>query len=209
MGGHPVSGAGFGAFGDFMNGSSGFAAPGIPTPGQIPAGLSPVQAHQREDAIEAGVKYRRVPIYPPFANLARDPNIVYLIRFRPLFFAGNGIALGVQPQQTVLFSQPTIVFARSMAAIAADDAALPVGRDGRDTCAIWTQRTSGDLIDGASQPILGSALYGTGGEPALFAGNGLFFRSGASMVVNCQTLINNIRVDFVLWTLEEYGTQAG
>ena len=176
-----------------------------PSPGQgAPA------PWQREDAMQQGVPYRRVPIWPPFANLARDPNVLYLIRFRPLLFGGNGVAAATLAPQQINFSQPTIVFARSAAAVIADYATgLPVGMNSLDTFASTFSRTQGDQLDGTTTPISGSAIYGNGRMPALYAGNGLFFNNGSTLIVNCTTFLNNVRVDIVLWTIEEYGTPRG
>lgn len=203
-------------FGDILRGPSpeevyathaSLGAPGTPRPAEPTPGGSPVVPWQRQDAIQAGVPYRRVPIYPPFANLAADPRVVYMTRVRPFFF-GGAVAAGVQPPQQAAFSQPTIVYARSAAAIEATGGALPVGRGSLDTFSSFMARTNGDSIDGTNTPILGSAILGTAGLPALYACNAIFFNAGSTLMINLTTLLANIRVDIVLWTIEEYGNPS-
>jgi len=162
-------------------------------------------AHSKRDLLWEGVKYRRVPVYPPFANLALDPNVVYMVRLRPLFFGGSGIVAGVLAPQQYQFSQPTIVIARSAAAYDAANGALPVGRSEATTWGAFFQRVNGmDNLDGGTDPIVGGAGFGSGGEPTLYPGNGLFFDKGSSLTVTCQIFRNDIRVCIVVWCLEEY-----
>lgn len=190
--------------GDGDYGVPGQGRPGAPEPGGAPT------PWQRSDAQQKGVQYRRVPIWPPFANLARDPNVLYLIRNRPLVFGGAGVVAGTLAPQQLPFSQPTIVFARTAAAVIADfKTGFPVGMNPLDSFAAQIQRTTGDLLDGTSTPILGSALWGKATLPALYAGNGLFFNNGSTLIVTVQTLMDNVRADLVFWTIEEYGPAAG
>lgn len=193
-----------GAFGDMLRGAD-LGAPGVERPGVPEPGGSPVEPWSRQDAIDAGVPYRRVPIYPPFANLARDPSIVYMVRPRPLFFGGAGVAAAALPQQPIQFSQPTIIYARTASAILTDGSGAPVGRSARDLFSAFMNRTNGDSLDGGTTPVLGDALFGPGGQPALYAANGVFFNNGSSLSVNVTTLLDNVLVHIVLWTIEEYG----
>lgn len=197
-------------FGDILRGVDitgleGLGAPGAPQPVSPQPGGAPDSPWQRQAAIEAGIPYRRVPIWPPFANLARDPSVVYMVRLRPIFFGGNGVAAGALPQQPLQFSQPTIVFARTAAAFRADDVGLPVGRHSLETFSAFIQRTNGDALDGGTTPIIARAIFGDGSNPALYAANGLFFNNGTNISVNVTTLLANVLVHIVLWTIEEYG----
>ncbi len=193
-----------GEFGGFLEGHD-MGAPGVARPGEPEPGGSPVQPWQRQDAIDSGVPYRRVPIYPPFANLARDPSIIYMVRIRPMFFGGAGVAAGVLPPQPLQFSQPTIVYARTAAAILTDGTGMPVGRVSRDLFSAFFIRSNGDGLDGGTTPILGDAIFGNGGSPALYAANGVFFNNGTVMSINVSTLIANTLVHIVVYTIEEYG----
>lgn len=198
----------FGEFGDMLRGAEGggdWGAPGVDRPAQPDPGQPPAVPWTREDAIEQYIKYRRVPIYPPFANLAKDPSVIYMVRPRPAFFGGAGVAAAVLPQFPMQFSQPTIVYARTATAILTDNNGLPVGRPCRNQFSCFMQRTNGDSIDGGTTPILGDAIFGSGGEPALYAANGVFFNNGASLSINVTSLIDNTLVHIVLWTIEEYG----
>lgn len=173
-----------------------------------------LQPHDRRGAIMDGVEYKRVPVWPPFANLAADNRIAYQVRFRWMTFAGNGVAAGAQAPQNFLFSQPTIVLGRVAAAIDASGAALPVGRLSLDTfTSFWVRIGGNDAIDATQPamgtPMLGSAMYGSAQLPALMPGNGLFFDRGAAVQVNLTTLIANIRADVGIICLEEFGPPRG
>lgn len=170
--------------------------------------------HSRAQAVMDGVEYRRVPVYPPFANLAADNRIAYQVRYRWMTFAGNAVVASAQAPQAFLFSQPTIIIGRMAAAIDASGAALPVGRLSLDLfTSFWVRIGGNDAIDATQPalgtPMLGSAMYGDGRLPALFPGNGLFFDRGAAVQVNCTTLINNVRADIGIMCLEEYGPSRG
>lgn len=192
---------------------------GASRPGTGPGGIDEgqLQPNSRARNLEAGVPYQLVPAYPPFVRMANDPNIVYFPRFRTLTFGGNGVA-AAQTTQQFQFSLPTIILARTAAAIDASGAGLPVGRDSLDTFAVQFARTGSqsDLVDagggGAANPTfnaLGSALLGTARLPGFFQGNGYFVDTGGFLNVTCQILINNIRVDITIWCLEEYGPSRG
>lgn len=173
-----------------------------------------LRPHDRRGAIADGVEYRRVPVWPPFANLAADNRIAYQVRFRWITFGGNTIAAGAMPPANFLFDKPTIVLGRVAAAIDASGAALAVGRNSLDTfSSFWIRVGSNDAIDATQPamgtPMLGSAMYGTAQLPALFPGNGLFFDRSGAVQVNITTLINNIRVDVGILCLEEYGPPRG
>lgn len=203
----------------------GAAGLGVPSggasysPGTGPNGVNEGQLdpNNRARNIEAGIPYQLVPAYPPFVRLANDPRIVYFPRFRTLVFGGNGQAAQNFPVQTYLFSVPTIILARTGAAIDASAAALPVGRNSLDTFKVQFFRggAAQDLIDagsgqvGATVLTLGSALLGTAAQPALIQGNGLFADNGMFLSVNCQSLIANIEVHISIWCLEEFGPSRG
>lgn len=170
--------------------------------------------HDRRGAIMDGVEYRRVPVWPPFANLAADNRIAYQVRFRWITFGGNGIVAGPQAPQPWLFSQPTIIIGRVAAAVDDSGAALPVGRQGLDCfTSFWVRIGGNDAIDATQPamgtPMLGSALYGTAQLPALMPGNGLFFDRGSALQANVTTLLPNIRADIGIICLEEYGPPRG
>jgi hypothetical protein len=146
-----------------------------------------------------------VPVYPPFANLALDPNVVYLGRMRSVRFGGNGMAAQTFAPQPFQFSIPTIMLARSGGAYLADDSALPVGRADDTIWAAYFQRVgSNDLLDGDSTPTLARCSFGTGASPTLYPGNGVFFDRGSSLFVYCQSLVANAAITITIWCLEEY-----
>lgn len=173
-----------------------------------------LRPHDRKGAILDGVEYRRVPVWPPFANLAADNRIAYQVRFRWITFGGNTVAAGPQAPIPFQFSQPTIIIGRVAAAIDASGAATPVGRQSLDLfTSFWIRIGGNDAIDSTQPamgtPMLGSALYGNGQLPALMPGNGLFFDRGSALQVNVSTLINNVRADIGIICLEEYGPPRG
>lgn len=200
-----------GGFGDAFRGFSfqdalaEVGAPGQATGVTPPPGGDPVRPWSRQEALDAGVPYRRVAIYPPFANVAADPDILYMVRWRPVFFGGTGSAAGALQPQPLQFSQPTIIYARNAGAMIQTLAGLPVGMRNLDTFASFTQRNNGDALDGGTNPVLGSALYGSGENPGLYAANGIFFNNGSTMQVNCTLMVADALVHLVFATLEEYG----
>lgn len=177
-----------------------------------------LEPHTRAASIAQGTPYQLAPCYPPFIRLANDLNIVYFFRTRTLTFGGNGIP-AAQTMQPFYFSVPTIIVARTAAAVMDDNVTgLQVGRSSLDTFSAQMFRggTSTDLIDaggGAAQgPVanaLGSSLFGTAAQPGLIPGNGIFVDTAAYINVNCQILLDNIRVDITLWCIEEYGPPRG
>lgn len=192
--------------------SGGGAAPGT-GPGGINAGQ--LDPNSRAGNMAAGVPYQLVPAYPPFVRLANDPSIVYFVRFRTLVFGGNAVAAGAQATQGFYFSVPTIILARTGGAWDASGAGLPVGRTGLDCFRVQFFRAGAqqDLIDagggGPNSPpnilALASTILGTGQNPALIPGNGLFVDTGSQINVACTTLTNNIEAYVTIWCLEEYG----
>lgn len=189
-------------------------------PGTGPDGMNAgvLQPNSRAANAAAGVPYQLVPAYPPFVRLANSQDIVYFPRYRTLIFGGNGQAAATLPTQQWQFSLPTIILARTAAAIDASGAALPVGRGSLDLFKVQMFRAGSqqDLIDagggGNANPValvLGSALLGTAANPALIQGNGLFVDTGSFLNCTVQTLVNNTEVHVTIWCLEEYGPARG
>ncbi len=182
---------------------------GIPAQRSMPGRPAPNPGqggpHSKADALAEGIKYRRVPIYPPFANLALDPRVIYMARLRALFFGGNGSAAQTFAPDTYQFSLPTIVIGRSAGAYLADDVALPFGRTQGTIWGGFFQRVGGnDNLDGGTTPIVGEAAFGTGSAPMLYPGNGIFFDKGSSLSLTVASLIDNARIEVVIWCVEEY-----
>lgn len=191
-------------------------------PGTGPDGINAGQLRpdSRAQNMAAGVPYQFVPAYPPFVRLANVEGIVYMPRYRVMVFGAMGTPAGTTTQ-TFQFSNPTIIIARTAAAILADGAALAVGRNPLDTFKAQMSRTgagSSDLVDagagGSSATplqinILGSCLWGSATLPALIQGNGLFVDAGGFLSVTCQTLFNNLEVHLGIWCIEEYGQARG
>lgn len=193
---------------------------GSHSPGTGPGGMNAGQLlpDNRDRNVAAGVPYNLVPAYPPFVRLANAPGIIYFPKFRTVTFHGNGTAANQSQTQTFTFTQPTIIIARTAAAIDASGAALPVGRNSLDTFTGQMFRAGSfqDFIDGGGgtntgpmAPVLGSAIFGTAAQPALIPGNGLFVENGSFMNVTVVNLIANVRVDVTLWCIEEFGPARG
>lgn len=213
-------GGGYGA----PSGSSPMGALGIPSagngsmPGTGPDGINAGQLHpnSREQNMLAGVPYQYLPVYPPFARLAADPGILYFTRFRYLLFDASALAASPLPTQQLLFSNPTIVLARTAAAYQTDDDDLPVGRSSLDcfTTQWFRSGATTDLIDAgaglaATSLVLGSCVMGDARQPALIPGNGIFFDTGTYCNVSIATLIDHMVVHVCAWCLEEYGPARG
>lgn len=187
-------------------------SPGIPGPGQL-------QPNSRAANVAAGMDYQLLPAYPPFVRLSTSSSVAYFVRFRTFIFHGNGTAANTTAQQQMSFSVPTIIIARTAAAILADAAALPVGRGSLDifTFQLFRAGSNSDMIDAgaggtATAPnvlTLGSAILGTAAQPALIPGNGLFVDTGSFLLASCTNLIANALVHVTLWCLEEYGPARG
>lgn len=213
--------------GHLGGGGPGWNETGVPSsgggsnPSTGPDGINAgqLQPNNRAANMAAGVPYQLVPAYPPFVRLANDPSIVYFVRFRSVIFGGNGVTAGVQAAQTIYFSVPTIIIARTGSAFDASDAGLPVGRTALQTFRTQFYRggASTDLIDagGGGQntnpavTVLAENLLGTASQPALLPGNGLFFDNGTWLNIACTTLIDNIEAHVSVWTIEEYGPARG
>lgn len=199
----------FGAEDLGMPSSGGRAAPQAPSGGQNGYQLEP---DSRARNMAEGMPYQLVPAYPPFVRLANNPNILYFPRFRTITFGGNGVAAATTTQ-TIQFSLPTIVMARTGSAFLASDAALPVGRTALQTFALQFVRAGAmnDMVDtgaGNSAPAFNAIaenLLGPASLPAFFPGTGLFFDTGSFLNVTCQILLASIRADITIWCLEEYG----
>ena len=205
--------------GIFASGGQGpMGSPGVPTanPGDGPGGINAAQLNpnSRSQNMADGMKYQLVPAYPPFVRIANDDRVLYFPRFRTLTFGGTGTLAGATINDQWQFSLPTIIIARSAAAITGTGVALPVGRASLDTFTAQMFRVSGaqDLIDaagggntGTNVQTIGSALWGTAQLPALIQGTGLFVDTGSYLGVAGTILIADMRVDLVLWCIEEYG----
>lgn len=169
--------------------------------------------------MEAGVPYQLVPAYPPFVRIANNANIIYMCRTRTLIFGGNGTVANTSQTQQFQFSLPTIIIARSGAAIDASDAGLPVGRQGLDLFTVQFFRVgtgSSEFIDagggGAANPavtVLGSTVLGTAANPSFFPGTGLFADTGGFINVTVTTLRANTLAHVTIWCIEEYGPARG
>jgi hypothetical protein len=196
------------SFGDFLSGNwpanpfaGGMGAPGQPTPtaapGPAPAGPQP-----------GPPRFRRVPIWPPFATLAADPSVVYLPRNRHLEFFGAGTAAGATASKRVNFSEPTIIWARNGGSYLPAGTAVTSGRSSRNMFRTYFTRSGRDLIDGTSDYVLADLILGSAQQPGLFAGNGLLFLPGTNLVIHAQALVDDVTVEIVLCTLEEISRQA-
>jgi hypothetical protein len=209
-------------FGRFFASASSGQGLGIPSSGvspHSPGGTGPhgvVVMDSRAANKEAGIPYVHMPVFPPTVAEALDGNIHYAPRFRTAVFGGEGTAAGVIQTQAVPFSCPTVVVARSGAAIDASDADLPIGRDSLDTFKVqmFTTGQLQDLLDagagGATSTsptvlVLGSALLGPAALPGLIPKNGRFFDNGYFLNITVQVLIANIEVHVTLWCVEEIG----
>jgi hypothetical protein len=209
---HPLTVLGSRNLGAPSSGSSVAPSTG---PGGINSGQ--LQPNSRAQNMEAGVPYQLVPAYPPFVRIAADPNILYVSRTRTLIFGGNGVVAGTTTQQ-YQFSVPTIIIARTAAAIDASGAGLPVGRSGLDLFTVQFSRVgaASDLIDagggGAANPnvlVLGSSVLGTAAQPAFFPGQGLFVDTGGFLNVQVTVLRDNSLIHVTNWCLEEWGPARG
>lgn len=211
-----------GGTGPFAGPQLGNAPPGaahLGTPsggGSTPAqggGGGSLDPNTRAGNVAAGVPYQLVPAYPPWLRIANDPSIVYFPRLRTATFNAAGSAAGLDQTLTMIVSVPTIVLARTAAAITTTSAALPVGRASLDTftAQVFRSGSSSDLVDagwGGQNPAvmaLGSTLFGTAAQPMLVPGNGLFVDTGGLLSCRIVTLIDAIRVDVTFWCIEEYG----
>ena len=201
-----------------MGNPSHLGSPGVPTanPGDGPGGINAAQLNpnSRSQNMADGMKYQLVPAYPPFIRIANDDRVLYFPRFRTLTFGGTGALAGQTFNDQWQFSLPTIIIARTAAAITVNAAALGVGRSSLDTFKCQVFRVSGaqDLIDaagggntGTNVQTLGSALWGTAQLPALIPGTGLFVDTGSYLGVTGTILVAEVQVDLVLWCVEEYG----
>ena len=194
-------------------------APGVPTsnPGDGPNGVNAaqLQPNSRAQNMAEGMKYQLAPAYPPFIRIANDDRVLYFPRFRTLVFGGTGTLAGATFNDQWQFSLPTIIIARSAAAITGTAVALPVGRYSLDTFKSQMFRVSGaqDLIDaggggntGPNTQVLGSALWGTGSMPALIPGTGLFVDTGSYLGIAGTILVADVEVNCTLWCIEEFSS---
>ena len=188
---------------------------GVPSSGQSNAPVSggALDPNSRAGNVADGVPYQLVPVYPPFVRIANDPSIVYFPRLRSASFNTAGAALGFDGTLTMFASAPTIIIARSAAAITTTGAALVLGRESLDTfqAQMFRAGSSTDLFDAGwgganpSQLVIGSSIFGTASQPMLIPGNGFFVDTGGQVSVRVATLVDAIRVDVTLWCIEEYG----
>lgn len=189
-------------------------------PGTGPDGINAgqLEPNSRARNMDAGVPYQLVPVVPPFVRIANDPNIVYFYRSRTLTFFGNGIAINTQVTNQMQFSVPTVVIARTAAAVLPVGSNFDVGRNPLDSFMVQFFRagSQSDLIDAGgggvanpSLPVLGSALLGSAALPAYIPGNGIFLDTGSFLNVSAQNLIANVTVHITVHCIEEYGPARG
>lgn len=189
-------------------------------PGTGPDGINrgQLEPNSRARNMDAGVPYQLVPVVPPFVRIANDPNIVYFYRSRTVTFFGNGVAAGTAVTNQIQFSVPTVVVARTAAAVLPVGTNFDVGRNALDSFLVQFFRagSSSDLIDAGgggatnpSAPVLGSALLGPASLPAYIPGNGLFFDTGSFLNISAQSLIISLTAHITIHCIEEYGPARG
>lgn len=202
------------------NAPPGAANLGLPSSGGqglAQGGAGSLDPNTRADNVARGVPYQLVPAYPPWVRIANDPSIVYFPRLRTATFNAAGAAAGADATLTMIVSVPTIVLARTAAAVKTTGVALPVGWLPLDTftAQVFRAGSSTDLVDagwgGANPAVLaiGSAIFGSAAQPMLIPGNGLFIDTGGLLSCRVVTLLDAMRVDVTFWCLEEYGPARG
>lgn len=171
-------------------------------PAAAPMGAPPPQTQG-----PAQPEYVREPAYPPMLVFKRG--CYYVPKFYGFRFGGNGITASTQTPVNFPFTKDTQIFFRNASAFLANNGDLPIGRTPLSCAQLKLSRsyTAGsDSIDVMQAGLLPSAecLYGNGGLPGFFLGNGLMITSGSYMLVECTTLVDNIQVDVVFGVLEQW-----
>jgi hypothetical protein len=173
-------------------------------PGAAPMGAPPPSAMQQP---QGQPEYVREPAYPPMLIFKRG--CYYVPKFYGFRFGGNGVNASAQTPVNIPFTKDTQIFFRTASAFLADNGDLPLGRTPLSCVQLKISRsyTAGsDSIDVMQGGLLPSAecLYGNGGLPGFFLGNGLLLTTGSYVLIECTTLLNNMQVDVVFGVLEQW-----
>jgi hypothetical protein len=123
-------------------------------------------------------------------------------RDRPIEAVINLAANNSQPR-VIQFDIPTCVYALSASAVSTADATTYTGINPRDLFTLSFENTNGDRFTTA--PALASTICGSGSDPRLIGGVGWLFDRGGSLLVTVTPLVDNLRIDVNLISIEIRG----
>jgi hypothetical protein len=173
--------------------------PWPPPPGARPSIQPPTFGSQGADA--NGQWYRRQVFFPEPPFPMSDTTAVQP-RDRPVESVINLAANNTQPR-VIQFDIPTCVYALAASAIDTTDPTTYTGVDPRDLFVLGFENTNGDRFTTA--PALASTIVGTAERPRLIGGVGWLFDRGGSLLVNITPLVDNLRIDVNLISIEIRG----
>lgn len=148
-----------------------------------------------------GIPFRQTEVFEPMPWLAVDPNIGYMTNDRVSNLTGGAANTEVIVRNG--FDVPSVVYALTGSAIDTTGADLPVGMSPLDTFLVQFVLTNGQRWQ--TVPALGSTLLGSGERPRKTGRPTWVLNNGAVMEVRITPLRTNLRIDVVMYTLEQPG----
>lgn len=113
-------------------------------------------------------------------------------------------AVGTAAIRVIRFDIPCTIIARNGGSLSmADGNAFPVGVGPRDTFLVKMQYVQGDFTDIDAR--LASTVLGTGERPGEAGGDGWEIDQGGAVLFELTPLIDDLRIDVTLVTLEQRG----
>jgi hypothetical protein len=146
--------------------------------------------------------YMRVPVWPPQLLLSTNR----LVGHQTRDYTGGVLnaALNAEAVAAIQFDIPCIIYALTASAVTTDQAVFVNGLTPLDSFLIALEHSNGDRLT-AGQARLGSTICGSAQRPRMVGGNGWVFDRGSTLIVRITPLQANLRIDFVVETIEERG----
>lgn len=167
--------------------------------GGATASLGPPSQFERQQ--DPKNVWTRVQLAMPMPQVLEGPLIAYALRQRVLNF--SGVPAGQSQPQTWKFDTPGPIYAL-MGAAYVDDADFDLaGRNPLDLFRVQFATTNNDQL--TENPVLGSAVLGTGSWPAWLSRSCWLMDNGSGLVATVYPLVDDLFVDLLCLHYEVRG----
>lgn len=150
-------------------------------------------------SIVQGQAYQEVPMKDPMPWLPVGSDIAWGLNDRVITVSGTANTVDTQP---LAFDLPCAVYALTAAVRSTAAAAVPATgyANALDMFKVQVKTSNGRLFQ--TNPVKGSAIFGTGSWPRWLGRSCWRFNPGAQIQVLTTPLANNLEIDLVFWCVE-------